>query len=317
MESQEIRQIFPYYEGFEPQENTPDHEEVDDTTQRVKETLLIKDPEELERTLGRLANSREARDDFYAQAQTQAIGMDHMWREQQVRIQAERERAEEAERRADTDGLTGLPNQGAWRRFVADTVERMEDAAERGEDPGTLAVSYMDADSFKRLNDTISHEAGDKMIKAMGKVLANNIRTSEDNATADVATFKSGRLGGDEFVVAYHFPPEGTPDTHEGGRRSNAMPYEQRIVAVEQRILARMREAIQYLDGLPEEEGGIPNLLQKVPHLDVSIGHKIWEPGMSARGVEKAADSIMQQIKDAKKAARKPDPSDTYVDDRE
>lgn len=310
MEYAHIQQIFPHNEGFEALE-------IDDTTQRVQETLLIQDPQELEMTLGRLASSQDARDDFMTHAQTMAIGMDHMWREQQVKLKAEQERAAEAERRADTDEMTGLPNQAAWRRHVTQTVERMEEAIERGEDPGTLAISYMDADSFKRLNDTLGHHAGDIMIKAMGWVLANNIRTSDDNATPDVATFKSGRLGGDEFVVAYHFPPESAADTHEGGRRTNDMPYEERVVAVETRLQARMREVIQRLNDLPEAEGGIPGLLQNVPYLDVTIGHRIWESGMSARGVEKAADAQMQAIKDRKKAQRTIDPSDTYRDSRD
>ncbi len=54
-----------------------------------------------------------------------------------------------------------------------------------------LGVLMFDIDHFKRINDTFGHAAGDEVIRAVSKIIAGQIRTTD----------KVARFGGEEFVV--------------------------------------------------------------------------------------------------------------------
>ncbi len=96
------------------------------------------------------------------------------------------------------DELTGL----ASRTFF---MERVEDALARSERNRTLvAVVFLDFDHFKRLNDTLGHAAGDRLLKEAAKRLGRTVRGGE----------LAARLGGDEFT----FLLEGVRDV-EGAER--------------------------------------------------------------------------------------------------
>lgn len=83
------------------------------------------------------------------------------------------------------DALTGLPN----RRFFHEQGTKALSLARRNRE--ALAVFYLDLDHFKRVNDTLGHERGDRVLKQIGTGLTEILRDS------DVI----GRLGGDEFAV--------------------------------------------------------------------------------------------------------------------
>ena len=84
-----------------------------------------------------------------------------------------------------TDSLTGLPN----RRAVEDWAVRQLSGAVRHGFPFWVVMA--DLDSFKSVNDTYGHEAGDVVLKRFADVLRANTRTSNI----------CGRIGGEEFVV--------------------------------------------------------------------------------------------------------------------
>ena len=83
------------------------------------------------------------------------------------------------------DALTGLPNRFLLQRLL----ERALAARRRlGHE---LAVSFIDLDGFKPINDAHGHEAGDAVLRAVGERLQESLRGDDIVA----------RLGGDEFVV--------------------------------------------------------------------------------------------------------------------
>jgi len=112
-------------------------------------------------------------------------------------LQRELERRSEAEERAlaanhdlarlaHTDGLTGLPN----RRHFDEAFARAREQAARDRRP--LALVLLDADRFKRYNDTYGHLAGDEVLRAVARVLQRQVREPEEAAC---------RIGGEEFAV--------------------------------------------------------------------------------------------------------------------
>jgi diguanylate cyclase (GGDEF)-like protein len=84
-----------------------------------------------------------------------------------------------AERKADTDELTGLANRRALAREMA------------AGDASRSALVMLDLDHFKRVNDTLGHPAGDAALKHLAKLLRSALRGG------DVAA----RMGGEEFAV--------------------------------------------------------------------------------------------------------------------
>lgn len=86
---------------------------------------------------------------------------------------------------ANHDPLTGLFN----RRYLNDTLPRELNHARRDSKKTTIAM--LDIDHFKHFNDTYGHEAGDLILRELGRVLRENLRES------DIAC----RFGGEEFVL--------------------------------------------------------------------------------------------------------------------
>ncbi len=94
---------------------------------------------------------------------------------------------------AMVDPLTKLPN----RMMLNEELEKvLTDALARRLH---TAVLFVDVDHFKRLNDTLGHERGDRVLQHVAQTLRIHLRE------ADIAA----RLGGDEFVVVIrNLPPE-------------------------------------------------------------------------------------------------------------
>jgi len=86
---------------------------------------------------------------------------------------------------AHFDSLTDLPN-----RFLSmDRLSQLLSEAERNNEK--VAVLFMDLDDFKKINDTLGHEAGDKLLVKAAARIQDAIRNGDT----------VGRLGGDEFLV--------------------------------------------------------------------------------------------------------------------
>lgn len=89
------------------------------------------------------------------------------------------------EYQATHDNLTNLPN----RSLLIDRVKHSIDESNRNKKP--FALLFLDLDNFKRINDSMSHSAGDELLKEIARRIKKEIRTSDTLA----------RLGGDEFVL--------------------------------------------------------------------------------------------------------------------
>jgi diguanylate cyclase (GGDEF)-like protein/PAS domain S-box-containing protein len=121
------------------------------------------------------------------------------------------------EQMAHYDALTQLPN----RVLLADRL-RIALALARREDR-LLAICYLDLDGFKPVNDTLGHEAGDRLLTAVAGRLKQCLREGDTVA----------RLGGDEFVLLLG----GLSSIEEGERALN-------------RLLAAVAEPYALGDGL-------------------------------------------------------------------
>ncbi len=157
---------------------------------------------------------------------------------------------------AQHDILTGLPN----RSLLNQRLKQILAQAQR--DGLHVGCLFLDFDHFKRINDTLGHDAGDQLLQAIAQRLTNAVRESDTVA----------RLGGDEFVVILPgLAPE--PATFE-------------LMAV----LSRVRDAFQAPFRLADQ----------TPTLTCSIGVAMFpldaEDGV---GLIKQADTAMYAAKDA------------------
>ena len=92
---------------------------------------------------------------------------------------------EHAFKLAQHDILTGLPN----RSLLNQRLRQIFAQAQRSD--LQVACLFLDFDHFKRINDTLGHDAGDQLLQSIAQRLTNAVRESDTVA----------RLGGDEFVV--------------------------------------------------------------------------------------------------------------------
>ena len=85
---------------------------------------------------------------------------------------------------AHYDSLTNLPNRASFNKSLQLALARLGDNQR-------LAVLYVDIDRFKAINDTLGHSAGDRVLQAVGKRLAEAVGAD------DIVS----RLSGDEFAI--------------------------------------------------------------------------------------------------------------------
>jgi diguanylate cyclase (GGDEF)-like protein/PAS domain S-box-containing protein len=86
---------------------------------------------------------------------------------------------------ATHDALTGLPN----RTMLLDRLSEVLDAAKPDERVG---LAFLDLDGFKGVNDTLGHEAGDRLLAEVARRLS---------LATDPSRHLVARMGGDEFVI--------------------------------------------------------------------------------------------------------------------
>ena len=138
-------------------------------TSRIEANLLNDDPEIF-------ASMLEANYIFYANQKEHVVGHIHL----------EHKRGKVHTTSLKRDSLTGLLEKSDITRIAK---ERIDDRRLVGT---TLAI--IDIDFFKRVNDTFGHQYGDKVIKIIADIIAEEVRSSG----------VAGRFGGDEFLVVFN-----------------------------------------------------------------------------------------------------------------
>lgn len=116
---------------------------------------------------------------------------------------------------ANHDALTGLPNRASFNARVEGLL------AEAGASGKAAALILIDIDDFKGINDTLGHDAGDRLLGEMSKRLRSMLRERDLVA----------RLGGDEFAVVV----PGMADRAE-------------VLALSRRVLNQLRRPFDYGD---------------------------------------------------------------------
>ncbi|WP_411383399.1 putative bifunctional diguanylate cyclase/phosphodiesterase [Pseudomonas sp. L7] len=110
---------------------------------------------------------------------------------------------QQLEHQAVTDPLTGLLNRRGF-------YQTAEGALLRNERPGKVqALMYMDLDGFKRINDSLGHEAGDRVLRWVAEQLKDCLGSQA----------MLGRMGGDEFTALF----DGLPYAEQTGRYAEAL----------------------------------------------------------------------------------------------
>lgn len=110
------------------------------------------------------------------------------------------------------DDLTGLPNRAAFTNILEAALSRTTLSGH------SIAVLFLDLDRFKVVNDSLGHEAGDRLLVQVARRLRDSVRPEDTVA----------RLSGDEFVVLV--------DNIAGPEPA---------IAIAEKIINRIKEAIR------------------------------------------------------------------------
>ncbi|MHC8321926.1 putative bifunctional diguanylate cyclase/phosphodiesterase [Pseudomonas sp. GB2N2] len=87
---------------------------------------------------------------------------------------------------ANYDALTNLTNRRGFNQIFAEKL------AQKTSEGGMLAVMFLDIDHFKRINDSLGHDAGDELLKVLAQHIKGSVRSHDDVVA---------RFGGDEFCL--------------------------------------------------------------------------------------------------------------------
>ncbi|MCR8932659.1 MULTISPECIES: putative bifunctional diguanylate cyclase/phosphodiesterase [unclassified Pseudomonas] len=87
---------------------------------------------------------------------------------------------------ANYDALTNLTNRRGFNQMFAEKI------SQKTSEGGMLAVMFLDIDHFKRINDSLGHDAGDALLKVIASHIKGSVRSHEDVVA---------RFGGDEFCL--------------------------------------------------------------------------------------------------------------------
>ena len=162
----------------------------------------------------------------------------------------QRKQAEDQVRRlALFDALTSLPNRLLFKEELGRALQRAE------RDGIHLAVLFLDIDNFKRINDSLGHDAGDQLLREFAQRLERCTRR-EDLVSHQLTNEQLGlvaRLGGDEFTILLDRIAHPEDARNVGERILNAFREPIQLAARELFISTSIGIAIYPSDGVDAE----------------------------------------------------------------
>jgi len=167
---------------------------VNDQMQGIEESVSqAQDIEALKVTLrervdtirNHMQEFRQSEEQRLEQAEKQVDRLTERLQSVQQESDTLRKRLKEERNLAMVDPLTGIPNRYAYNERLEQEVARWR----RYKSP--LVLTVWDVDRFKLINDTYGHQAGDKVLTVIAKLLHKQVRETDFVA----------RYGGEEFVL--------------------------------------------------------------------------------------------------------------------
>jgi diguanylate cyclase (GGDEF)-like protein len=183
-----------------------------------------------------------------------ADGSPHAWISHCIDVSRHKYAEEELSWQANHDPLTGLPNRELFLERLSGFLSGRA---------GHVAVLFVDLDDFKVVNDSLGHEAGDRLIGAVAERLRHVLRTEDVIA----------RFGGDEFSVLLP-----------------GMTSEDEALAVARRLADALREPI-VVDGE-----------RRYVSASVGLAHTAPDEHTDAHALLRDADAAMYRAKELGKA---------------
>ena len=199
-------------------------------------------------------------------------------------VTMQRKSEEDIRRLAYFDSLTGLPN----RRFIIEHLEReLHHAAQLD---GQVALLFVDLDGFKRINDSMGHNAGDELLQSVARRLRGQLRATDvvSRMGALAPRLDVGRLGGDEFTIVVA-NVEGEPEASSIARRINDVLREPMTIAGRQMVVTASLGMAMF----PRDGGDAMTLLR---HADTAMYHakesgrnnwQMYNRGMTAQALQR------------------------------
>ncbi|MDH4189492.1 MAG: EAL domain-containing protein [Betaproteobacteria bacterium] len=120
---------------------------------------------------------------------------------------------EQLHRLANFDAVTSLPNRHYFNQYLRNAVARTA----RGRH--SIGLMFLDVDHFKSINDTMGHDAGDRLLEEVARRLTAALRPSDTVC----------RFGGDEYAIVFE-----NPSSREDARH------------IAERVIAAVREPILF-----------------------------------------------------------------------
>jgi diguanylate cyclase (GGDEF)-like protein/PAS domain S-box-containing protein len=172
------------------------------------------------------------------------------------------------------DPVTGLAN----RALFSDRVEHALMRAQRGFPD--IAVLFIDLDDFKTVNDSLGHEAGDRVLQEVAQRLLIAVRPTDTVA----------RFGGDEFAVLLEGATDSSEAADAASRILQALEIPTEIEA--KQVFPRASIGICLVD----RETDVPDAAELLRNADVAMymakrdskgSYRVFEPTMHERVVER------------------------------
>ena len=182
---------------------------------------------------------------------------------------------EKLNHQARHDALTGLPNRLQFDESLRAALERAREGSESNSD---LSLLFIDLDSFKHVNDTLGHAAGDELLKTVAERLRSVLEPGDHIA----------RMGGDEFAMIIQTGSQASSALNTAARALEVLRQPLTLIGRELFVTASIGIAAAPGDG--EDAGSLSRNADIALYRAKALGKdgvQCYEPGMNAAWLER------------------------------